>query len=599
MKVGCFYDQALDRDLPYEAFPAPVDIKSCTSTCAQKYFKYAGLQEGHRCFCGGSFGKHGPGQCNTLCDQSRNETCGGESSNSVFSTGFKVPGPPASVELVSKTSRSLYVRWSPPESQNGVITEYSIQVSVNFSYHPDYKRFPFKSLKFSNLTNTASINDLLPGTLYNVSVSAGSLEGFGPVAFKMLWTEIGKPNSPEPPKLLKKDQGLQVKLYPSQEHGGPITAYQVIVIDETNPTPFSSETLYSHDRAEQEGLTYWIAAELSPNYLESNRIFSIGDGRSYGAYQNYGPLSTNHDYHVSLAVVSTLHGVTKRSFAKVSHQQHKDKNRVVQFLNHDSESEDYKDYNHFIETFDGDKSEGDATSPLVIGLTVAIIITALILIGSVALFVYLRHSMGARLRRRRANNQELTSQAHLTPSIDLDNSGYLDNGYVNETMRTAEEYMESLKDKVWMIPKNFVELNHEVLGRGKFGSVMKGHVTLNGQIINCNSQVISNTILSPEEQKIMLKDLDINIRAGQHPNLICLIGICEEVETTQIIMDHAGPSLKQYLLDSRALLNYPEYAQKNSRFSTAREEVMIDVLAGVASGLDHLSRSNVSKLFTS
>ena len=97
----------------------------------------------------------------------------------------------------------------------------------------------------------------------------------------------------------------------------------------------------------------------------------------------------------------------------------------------------------------------------------------------------------------------------------------------------------------------------------------------------------------------MLKDLDINIRAGQHPNLICLIGICEEVETTQIIMDHAGPSLKQYLLDSRALLNYPEYAQKNSRFSTAREEVMIDVLAGVASGLDHLSRSNVSKRFTS
>ena len=30
--------------------------------------------------------------------------------------------------------------------------------------------------------------------------------------------------------------------------------------------------------------------------------------------------------------------------------------------------------------------------------------------------------------------------------------------YTNEVMRTAEEYLESLRGKVWLIPKNFVEV---------------------------------------------------------------------------------------------------------------------------------------------
>ena len=32
--------------------------------------------------------------------------------------------------------------------------------------------------------------------------------------------------------------------------------------------------------------------------------------------------------------------------------------------------------------------------------------------------------------------------------------------YTNEVMRTAEEYLESLRGKVWLIPKNFVEVVH-------------------------------------------------------------------------------------------------------------------------------------------
>jgi len=587
MHLGCFYDQPSNRDLPLLASISSVTVKTCTASCYSHFYKYSGLQGGSKCYCGGSYGKHGPGQCNIKCRSSQNETCGGSSSNSVYSTGFKVPGPPKSVDLVRKTAKSIYVKWTPPESSNGVITEYKIQVSLNFSYHPDQKRFLPKLLKFSDTTNTASINDLLPGTLYNVSISASSKEGFGPATSNVFWTEIGQPENPKPPQLTSKDGKLTVKLFPSKEQGGPITAYQVIVIDESNPTPFTSDNLFDYIKAKREGISYWIAAQLSPQYVKSNQIFRVGDGKLYNGYLNHGPLLSSHDYHVSMAVVSSLHGVTKRSFAKVSHDQHDDENLVV-FLNYEDNEEKEK------RVFDSkDAANEQSNSSLVLGLTVAIIIAAVVLIGAILVFVYLRHSLGSRLRRRRADTQELTTQRQATPSIDLDETGYIDNGHVNEAMRSAEDYLDSLKDKVWIIPKNFVELSHEVLGRGKFGSVMKGRVSVNGQLVPCNTQVISNKVLSPEERKTMLKDLDVNIRTGQHPNIICLIGICEEVDTTQVVVDHAEPSLKQFLLDSRALLNYPEYAQKNARFSTAREEVMIDILAGVASGLDHLGQCGI------
>ena len=40
--------------------------------------------------------------------------------------------------------------------------------------------------------------------------------------------------------------------------------------------------------------------------------------------------------------------------------------------------------------------------------------------------------------------------------------------------------MDKLRDQVWQIPRNFLELNHEVIGRGKFGSVIKGKVNKRG-----------------------------------------------------------------------------------------------------------------------
>ena len=49
--------------------------------------------------------------------------------------------------------------------------------------------------------------------------------------------------------------------------------------------------------------------------------FVVGDGHRYGKYFN-APLQSTGDYHVSLGVVSSLHGNTKVSYAYATHSQH-------------------------------------------------------------------------------------------------------------------------------------------------------------------------------------------------------------------------------------------------------------------------------------
>jgi len=589
MYIGCFYDSSFNRDLPFEVLNSRGSVKDCTKRCGAKYFMYAGLQNGNRCFCGSSYGKHGPGQCDINCQGDGMKSCGGEKSNTIYHTGFNVPGPPKNVSLEESNTKDLYIEWSEPESSNGVILQYEVFVHLNFSYHPGRRTLAPKHLLFSNTTNTAKVLGLLPGSKYNVSVAAMSKQGLGPAVTAYFWTEIGTPKEPQTPQFIENnDEGtLRVKLFPVGAFYGPITSYLVIVIDETNPVPFNKETLYNFEKAQKEGVHYWIAAELTPDYMETHSEFVVGDRRLYGDYRNEGPLIKNRDYHVTLAAVSTLNGVTKRSFAEVSHEQHLKENLVVFDFHLNT------NINH--PTVTGTKQHGYSDVPqpasdqsLVVGLSIAIVLASALLVAAIFVFVYLRNSFRARLRRR-GDTQELTVH---TPSIDLQENGYIDNENSDE-LRSAECYLDSLRSKIWMIPRNFLEISHEVVGRGKFGSVMKGSVNQGSQFSACNVQVVPSRMLERAERNAMLKDLDTSIKAGSHINLVNLIGICEDQDTLLVVLDSGDVSLKHLLLDSRALDNYPVYAQKNNRFSTAREETLLDLMVGVARGLDHLAKCKI------
>lgn len=122
---------------------------------------------------------------------------------------------------------------------------------------------------------------------------------------------------PETPKLIfhsHSDQSgeLHIKFKPlTVNRFGPITSYRIVVINETEASPFDEKSLHHWDEARERGLRYWIAAEIDPAWFDHHDEFIVGDGRIYGGYLNYGPLDEKDDFHVTAGTVSTWRNITK------------------------------------------------------------------------------------------------------------------------------------------------------------------------------------------------------------------------------------------------------------------------------------------------
>ena len=98
----------------------------------------------------------------------------------------------------------------------------------------------------------------------------------------------------------------------------------------------------------------------------------------------------------------------------------------------------------------------------------------------------------------------------------------------------------------------------------------------------------------------MVCDLETNVRYGSngsipsHPHLLHLIGLYEDSrDTLFVVFEDSVNSLKQTLLDGRALIHYPVYASKNQRFSAISETQIFQYLIETASGMEYLSNQNV------
>ena len=170
------------------------------------------------------------------------------------------------------------------------------------------------------------------------------------------------PDTPKTPKLIShghSEEGdhsgvvngeIHIEVHPlARNRNGPISAYRIIVIDETNPAPFHAESLANWTTANELGLKYWITAEVQPSYFNDHTEFVVGDNNFYGIYYNYGPLERGRDYHITVGAVSTLNNVTKVSYAKVSHDQHAMENVVV----FEFDTHHHHDHEHESEHDDG------------------------------------------------------------------------------------------------------------------------------------------------------------------------------------------------------------------------------------------------------
>lgn len=82
---------------------------------------------------------------------------------------------------------------------------------------------------------------------------------------------------------------------------------------------------------------------------------------------------------------------------------------------------------------------------------------------------------------------------------------------------------------------------------------------------------IQDDALSLQRKREMLKDFDIHIKIGKHPNVVSLLGLLEELSIISVVFEYETLSLKSNLVESRAVQHYPVYAEKNRRFSTVQE----------------------------
>ncbi|KJH44141.1 fibronectin type III domain protein [Dictyocaulus viviparus] len=90
-----------------------------------------------------------------------------------------LPDTPRAIHLIDKTDHSLHIEWVPPVDTKGHITQY--RVSIVSLDDPNDERI---SHLVDHPTITHLFDNLKPETSYNVSIAAGSKQGFG----REIWT---------------------------------------------------------------------------------------------------------------------------------------------------------------------------------------------------------------------------------------------------------------------------------------------------------------------------------------------------------------------------------------------------------------------------
>ena len=318
------------------------------------------------------------------------------------------------------------------------------------------------------------MGDLLSGTQYTVRVSAVNRAGeAGPGVETQAWTKVGAPDTPSPPEVLRWDKRrgvIRVKISPVENNGGEVRHYQVIVAEGQHPS-LDNVPLLGYKEAEAEGHGYWISAQISPQYLESRHgELSLGDGQLYGGYLNYGPLDSSAGYQLAVAVTQSLHGESRVSVSDLVTSDPGAGDRLV--LRVTGEGGD----RYRVDTRQPLSGQhGAPASPRVnIGLVVGCVVGGVLLAGALTVFLVLRRRAGpgSPLRRARSDTLALSQQQqqHNNSAVSTAAVGVTAASYVHddeEILASETPNLNSIKAKVWMIPKNFVELSGEVLGKGR------------------------------------------------------------------------------------------------------------------------------------
>lgn len=503
-----------------------------------------------------------PSKCNRPCPNHVQQYCGGDDDvESYYDTDINVAGPVTNVQFRNVSDTRMSIAWQPPESVS-LLDRYMVRAQV-------LQTFSVETLLNPEWTVGAEerqfdLVDLHPGTKYNITIISLGMNGIigGSIALEQ-WTEVGEPDEePAEPKILAVNRATQiVEIYPVTNNNGPVSRYQLVVIfiNYGLLQKFETALLKDYNASREDGTQYYIAAELESIGNNTRRIL-IGDGKTYNGYYN-APLPPNSHIHVAIGVVSTLNGVTKTRYGTSSHEQH-----------------------DHLDLFELD---GAGNSVMIVVLSILCVILALLLIASVAMFVYLRRRVKS--PRRRLTEQHEMSMHNGSGTHEMENNGFigdeLDAGTFQQQLRTIFDRIPQHQK----LPRNTLSLDIDnILGTGRFGDVIHGNLHTNAEAgINSQIHIISDDMERPD-QVLFLKELDQLVRVSPNPLFMPFLGVCTTADWLYVIFEDTGMTLKRRLVDSRLSLNVDQ-----KRMTSLSEEFVVRIMSNIADAMAFLTKMQV------
>jgi Fibronectin type III domain/TM proximal of protein tyrosine phosphatase, receptor type J len=241
-------------------------------------------------------------KCTQKCRNGQNMSCGGEETESIYETGSRLPGPVRHLKLQESTEDQITIAFDPPERNGTELSGYEIKAFVMETFSKDWVHNQ-TWLVMKTKQQKLDLSNLLPSTKYNISITSKNEELAGGENSIECYTKLREPDpKPNPPKIVSQSERstkIEITRY-KINNNGPITKYLVVVFAAENDfvqNNFDENLLTTYDKAKEQGTSYYIAAEIDP-FQEDSKLFTIGDGQTYGKYFNAPLPSKNVMLHV-------------------------------------------------------------------------------------------------------------------------------------------------------------------------------------------------------------------------------------------------------------------------------------------------------------
>lgn len=243
------------------------------------------------CLCANKAPEHelNEEQCTLPCKGDRQQVCGGFGTQSFYYTGvegmfafvmhkshhltllffFTVAGPPSNIAAVNSTDTSLTIRWQHPDSPTKTsLNVYRIRAVVVQTYATNQIPQPREWIVPKGSNGNFELVNLMPATKYNVSITSRSDEyGDGGTNSIIAETMIGTPDpEPDQPHVISRNgQQMEVEIPNPVNYNGPISQIHVVVVfvDSELSQSFDEKLLNNYNQAQEDGTSYYIAAELN------------------------------------------------------------------------------------------------------------------------------------------------------------------------------------------------------------------------------------------------------------------------------------------------------------------------------------------------